>query len=77
MPTSRKRVKPGEIKRAKNVVARVKYKRKFFRVTRTRPETRVFGIILVKELFKAPKKDRYILIGLVFWELRIGSFWTI
>ena len=53
-----------------------KPKRKSFIVRRFRSGTFLLGITFISELFILPKKDRYILIGLIFWEVRLGRFYA-
>ena len=53
-----------------------KPKRRSIIVRRFRGGTRLLGVMLITELFILPKKDYYILIGLVFWEFRIGRFYA-
>ena len=52
-----------------------KAKRKSFQVRKLRWGTYLFGISFISELFIVPRKDRYIQIGLIKWELRIGRFY--
>ena len=52
-----------------------KAKRRSVQVRRLRKGTFLFGVTFISELFIFPKKDRYIMIGLIKFELRIGRFY--
>lgn len=50
-------------------------KRRSVQIRKLRPGTFLFGITFVSELFIIPKKDCYIMIGIIKWELRLGRFY--
>ena len=52
-----------------------KAKRKSIQIRKLRMGTFLFGITFISELFIFPRKDRYIQIGLIKFELRIGRFY--
>ena len=61
MPRNKKRLK--------------KPKRRSIQIRKLRSGTFLFGITFISELFIIPKKDRYIMIGFIKWELRLGRFY--
>lgn len=52
-----------------------KPKRRSMQIRKLRPGTFLFGVTFVSELFIIPKKDRYIMIGFIKFELRLGRFY--
>ena len=74
MPRKRMRSAPRSGKTNQQKKAKTA-RRRFIQIRKMRSDTFVFGVIFVSELFVAPKKDRYIFIALIKWELRIGRFY--
>lgn len=76
MPKSKKRISPKHTNATYNKQStKTKYKRKSIQIRRFRSGTFLFGVMFVSELFIVPKKDRYLQISFIKWELRLGRFY--